>query len=189
LETYWYTLDGGITTFSFTEFTGQIDATEWAKFGHGAASIRFYVRDKAGNEAFAEVQVNKDLIAPIITINAPQFGTVFTDFSPLYSISIEETNLASYWYSLDGGTTNNTITALSGAISESAWNALPNGHVTLTLYARDEGGNIGQNSVLITKNSTEEPAPPPVIPGYDLYLLIGMISVISTLKIRKRLKS
>ena len=189
IDTMWYTLDGGVTIYSFTGLQGQIDATEWAKFGHGTVLIQFYVSDKAGNEAFAEVQVNKDLTAPVITITAPIIGAVFEDFSPIYSISIEEDNLDSFWCSLDGGTTNITITALSGVISETAWNVLPNGHVTLTFYAKDEGGNIGQNSVLITKNSTEEPTPPPAIPGYDLYLLIGAFSVISALLIRKRAKS
>ncbi|MFX1498868.1 MAG: hypothetical protein ACFFBH_15190 [Promethearchaeota archaeon] len=189
IDIMWYTLDGGVTTYSFTEFTGQIDEAEWAKYGHGTVLIRFHVRDKAGNEAFAEVQVTKDLISPVITISAPQFGTVFTDFSPLYSISIDEANLESYWYSLDGGATNISISSLNGVISESAWNSLPNGHVTLTFYARDKGGNIGQNSVLITKNTTEQTPTPPAIPGYNTFIIIGFLVIISTLLINKRFKS
>ena len=104
-------------------------------------------------------------------------------------ISIEETNLDSYWYSLDGGTTNFSITTLNGAISEVAWNAMPNGHLTLTFYAKDKGDNIGMNSVMITKDSPEEPTPTlPAIPGYDLYILIGLISIISAVLIHKRRK-
>lgn len=189
LDAVWYSLDGGTTNYLFTELTGQIDDVEWAKYDHGIVLIQFYVRDKAGNEAYGEIQVNKDLITPVITINAPQIGDVFEDYAPIYSISIEETNLNSYWYSLDGGTTNFTISEVTGVISESVWNGLPNGHLTLTFYAKDETNNIGQSSVLITKNSPEEPTPPPLIPGYDLYLLLGVFSVISTILIRKRLKS
>lgn len=189
IDAMWYTLDGGMTTYSFTEFTGQIDDIEWDKFGHGTVLIQFHVRDKAGNEAFAEVQVNKDLIAPIITINAPLIGTVFEDYSPIYSISIEETNLKSYWYSLDGGTTNFTISELTGVISESAWNDLPNGHVTLTFYASDEGGNIGQAPVIITKNTTETPGtPPPGIPGYNLIALLGVTLAVTLILTKRKLK-
>ena len=189
IDTMWYTLDNGLNNITFTTLLGTINETEWDKFGNGLVIIRFYIRDISDNEAFAEVQVNKDLITPVITLISPLIGAVFEDFSPIYSISIEEANLGSFWYSLDGGATNITITALSGAISEIEWNTLPNGHATLMFYAKDEGGNIGKNSVLITKNSTEEATPPPGIPGYDLYFLIGVISVISTIFIRKRLKS
>jgi hypothetical protein len=42
----------------------------------------------------------------------------------------------------------------------------------------------------LIKDSSEEPPPtPPGIPGYDLYLLLGALSIISALLIRKRLKS
>jgi hypothetical protein len=191
IDIMWYTLDGGTTTYSFTDLTGYIDEVEWDKHDHGMVSIHFYVRDEGGNEAYTEVQVEKDLITPVITIIAPQIGASFEEFTPIYSISIEETNLDSYWYSLDGGITNMIISTLNGVIDESAWNTIPNGHLTLTFYAKDKGGNIGQSSVLITKNSPEEPQPiaSPAIPGYDLSLIIGVISVISIIIIRKRLKS
>ena len=188
IDSMWYTLDNGITTTSFTEFTGTIDQTEWEKFGDGIVIIRFYVRDKSDNEAFAEVSINKDLIAPVITINEPEFGEVFVDIAPLYSITIDETSLDSYWYSLDGGQTNHTISELTGAIDQAAWDSLSDGHLTLIFYAEDEAGNVGQSSMTITKRTTPVPIPPG-ISGYDLYLLIGALSVISAFIIGKRLKS
>ena len=188
IDSMWYTLDNGITTISFTEFTGTIDQTEWDKFSDGIVIIRFYVRDKGDNEAFAEVSVNKDLIAPVIIINEPVFAQVFVDISPYYSISIDETSLDSYWYSLDGGQTNHSISELTGAIDQSAWDSLSDGHITLRFYAKDEAGNVGHSSVSITKRTTPGQIPPG-IPGYDLYLLIGAISVLSAILIRKRAKS
>jgi len=188
IDLMWYSLDYGVTLIPFTEFTGTIDQYEWDKFGDGTVVIRFYVRDEGDNEAYVEVSINKDLVAPAITINNPEFAEVFVDISPLYSITIDESSLESYWYSFDNGLTNHSISALTGAISQIVWNGLPDGHVTLTFYARDEAGNVGQSSVTITKRSTSEP-PPPGIPGYDLFLLLGALSVISTLLIRKRLKS
>ena len=81
----------------------------------------------------------------------------------------------SYWYSFDGGATNYSVTEFNGATSESAWDALPNGHVTLTFYALDKVGNIGQKSIIITK--LVETTTPPAIPGYNLFLLIGVLSI------------
>jgi len=187
IDAMWYTLDSGATNFTFSSLTGTIDQTEWEKFGNGAVIIRFSIRDKAGNEAFTEVQVNKDLIAPVITIITPLIGTVFEDISPIFSISIDESNLDFFWYSLDGGNTNTTITAFSGTISESVWSLLPRGHVNLTFYAKDEAGNIGQNSVLISKNTTEEPPPtPPGIPGYNIIVLVGVCGIVTLIIVKKK---
>ncbi len=101
---------------------------------------------------------------------------------------IVETSLDSYWYSLNDGLTNYTISELSGAINQVVWDFLSDGHVTLTFYAKDEAGNVDQSSVTITKRTSSEPIPPG-IPGYDLYLLLGALSVISAFIIRKRVKS
>jgi len=134
------------------------------------------------------VNVNKDLNAPVITIIEPEFEEVFVDISPLYNISIVESSLESYWYSLNDGLTNHTISELSGAINQVVWDFLSDGHLTLRFYAKDEAGNVGQSSVTITKRSTSEPIPPG-IPGYDLSLLLGVLGVISAVIIRKRVKS
>ncbi|MHA1375100.1 MAG: Loki-CTERM sorting domain-containing protein [Promethearchaeota archaeon] len=48
----------------------------------------------------------------------------------------------------------------------------------------------GTAKVQVIKGSSEEPPPePPGIPGYDVYLLLGALSVISALLVRKRVKS
>jgi len=172
IDLMWYTLDNGITNTSFTEFTGTIDQSEWDKFGDGIVIIQFYVRDKSDNDAFAEVSVNKDLIAPIITINQPEFGEVFVDIAPLYSITIVETSLDSYWYSLDDGQTNHSISELTGAIDQNAWDSLLDGHITLKFFAKDEAGNVGQSSIILTKRTTPEPTPPG-IPGYNKKKIIS----------------
>jgi len=78
--------------------------------------------------------------------------------------------------------------SLTGTINQNAWNAASDGPVTIRFYARDDAGNIGTNFVIVAKIPSELPTPPG-IPGYDLYLLIGALSVISALIIRKRLKS
>ena len=189
LDSMWYTMDDGITTFPFTELSGTIDSTEWNKFGNGMVVIKFFVEDKVGNIAFVEVQLEKDIIAPLVTINQPVLGEIFVDFPPIYSISIDELHSYEFWYSLDNGAHNYSITELVGALSQSSWDAIQDGIVTLRFYAEDEAGNVGESSVLITKRSTQTEQPPPGIPGYDLYLLLGALSIISAILIRKRVKS
>ncbi len=189
LDSVWYTLDDGVTNYPIIGLIGTIDSTEWGKFGEGMTVIKFYAEDMAGNLAFAEVQVEKDLTAPLITIDQPEMGDIFVSYPPIYSISIDELHSYEYWYSLDNGAHNYTITELFGSINQSSWDAISNGHVTLRFYAEDEAGNIGESSVLITKDAAGPPPTPPGIPGYDLYILLGALGVIFAILIRKRLKS
>jgi len=188
IDLMWYTFDYGINQLYFTEFIGLIDQVEWNKYGNGSVVLRFYVSDKGGNEAFSEVLINKDIYAPIITIETPEFGEQIFDYAPIFSISIQEPNLVDFWYSLDNGNTNFTITELTGVIDQVEWKTLPDGPVTIRFYAKDKAGNTDVASVIVTKLTTYT-EPPPGIPGYDLYLLIGALSVVSALIIRKRLKS
>jgi len=188
IDSMWYTFDYGMTNYFFTEFTGLIDQNEWNKYGNGSVVIQFYVRDEGGNEAFSEVRLNKDIYAPIITITTPEFGEQIFDYAPIFSISIQEPNLDSFWYSLDNGNTNFTITELTGVIDLVEWKTFPDGPITIRFYAKDKAGNVGVASVIVTKITTNEELPPG-IPGYDLCLAIGIISIVSILIIRKRLKS
>jgi hypothetical protein len=55
------------------------------------------------------------------------------------------------WYTLDGGLNNYTFTD-NGTIDQPAWDALPNGTITLTFYASDKPGNIGTAEVMIIKD-------------------------------------
>jgi len=187
IDLMWYTLDYGLNNYYFTEFTGIINQEEWDKFDDGLVIIRFYVRDKANNQGFTEVSITKDLIAPIITINKPEFGDVFVDVSPLYSIKIDEIYLDSFWYSLDDGHTNHSISEFMGAIDQNVWNSLSDGHITLRFYARDEAGNIGYSLVTITKRTTQEPIPP-VILGYNLITLVVVILAATLILVKRKFK-
>jgi len=115
-----------------------------------------------------------DITPPVIIINEPDMGDEFTTTAPIYEIEITEPNLDSMWYTVDGGTTNNTITSLVGTIDQIVWNVLPYGVVTITFYANDTNGNVGSATVLVYKNA---PITPPGIPGINPILLITMISI------------
>ncbi|MFX1570538.1 MAG: NosD domain-containing protein [Promethearchaeota archaeon] len=73
LDSMWYSLDGGITTFTF-DTNGTIDSSAWAALATGSVTITFYANDTAGNLASESVNVIKvppasgDMIIIIIII-------------------------------------------------------------------------------------------------------------------------
>ena len=58
LDSMWYSLDGGTTTFSFST-NGTIDHTAWASVPIGSFTITFYANDTAGNLASESVNIEK----------------------------------------------------------------------------------------------------------------------------------
>ncbi|MFW9941494.1 MAG: LVIVD repeat-containing protein, partial [Candidatus Thorarchaeota archaeon] len=109
----------------------------------------------------------EDTTKPIITINSPILNDEFATSAPAYNISINEPHLDQIWYTLDGGTTNISITFLSGSINQTAWDGISLGSVTLVFYANDTLGNIGFMSVGISKVASidGEPSEPPDLLG------------------------
>jgi len=151
-DTSWYTLDNGLTNYTFNGTSGSINQTAWDSCEEGIVSIKFFVNNTVGNFSSAEITVFKDTIVPIIDINFPINNSVFRESPPVYYISIEEVNLITTWYTMDGGITNITFTELTGIINQNLWDALPNGHVTIRFYARDVADHIGYSDVIVIKN-------------------------------------
>ncbi len=188
LDKTWYSLDGGKTNITFSGTTGTIFQEEWNKIGNGTATITFYANNSGGYEGQAEVTVRKGIIAPIITILTPTSGQIF-DYPPVFDIIINELNLDSTWYTIDGGSTNITFSGTDGIINEFAWNSTPSGPITINFYAQDSLGNVGTNHVIIVKTSQQNGLPPE-IPGYNLFALLGVcfiITIIISNKNRKKL--
>jgi hypothetical protein len=59
LEEMWYTLDGGLTNITMSNPDGIISQSEWNSAPDGPLTIRFFAKDKAGNQAFDDVYVVK----------------------------------------------------------------------------------------------------------------------------------
>ena len=152
LDFFWYTLDGGAINISISNFTGIIDQTEWNKQGNGTVTVIFFARDEGGNEGFAEIIVRKEIIAPTITINSPLLNEIYSISSPSYSITINDSNLDSYWYSLDGGAINISISSFTGNIDQTEWNKHGNGTITILFFANDTLGNENYQDVIIRKD-------------------------------------
>lgn len=185
LDTTWYTIDNGLTNITFTGLTGRIDQTEWDKAIDGGVSIKFYANDTVGNSNYIEINIYKDTTVPIITINSPMTGDEFYELPPEFNLTVDELHLDSTWYTIDGGLTIFTFAEMTGFIDSTAWNEAPIGAVTFRFYARDMAGNEVYQEVVVLKRTSEEP---PGIPGYDIFLLFGIVFITSGLLIRKRLK-
>ena len=188
LDARWHSLNGGTTNIPFSGLSGTIDQTEWDKMGNGTATITFYANDTANNIGQAGVTVRKDIIAPVITIISPTTAEEF-DYTPIFDITIAEANLDDFWYTIDNGANNYTISSPTGTINQTAWDTASDGPVTIRFYARDDVGNIGTNSVIVAKIPsdipTPTPTPPPGIPGYNIIALIG-VTLAVTLILAKR---
>ncbi|NVM34215.1 MAG: hypothetical protein HWN81_01385 [Candidatus Lokiarchaeota archaeon] len=72
----WYTLDGGSNNYTFTE-NGMINQTAWYGMDDSAITLTFYARDIPGYIGSAGVDIIKDTLAPVITINSPAEGERF----------------------------------------------------------------------------------------------------------------
>jgi len=148
----------------------------------GGHNIRIFGNDTMGTMYESDLRYfTVNTIPPLININSPTDSQVIGSTAPSYDISITGP-YDSIWYALEGGA-NHTASGLTGTIDQSAWSALSDGIITIDFYANNSAGMEGTAQVQVIK---EQPAG---IPGYDLYLLIGVFSVISAVIIKKRVKS
>ena len=183
LDKVWYSLNGCIN-LTFVGLTGTIDQALWDALSEGNVIIRFYANDTLGRIGFAEVTIKKDVTAPVITIINPQNNDLIGATAPNFNITIEEPNLDKVWYSLNGGM-NITFTGLTRTVNQALWDALPEGNVTIRFYASDSAGNIGFQEVTVVKEISQ--TSPPGIPGFDMLFLVGIISAVTVIIIKKRL--
>ena len=151
LDKMWYTLDGGLHNYTFTESTGTIDQSAWIAMPDGVITLTFYASDIPENIASAEVNIEKETQEPTIFINSPNMDDIFDVSAPSFIVEISDDNLDSMWYSLDGGITNFLFTT-NGTINQTTWSALSEGSVTITFYANDTLANLAFESVNVVKS-------------------------------------
>ena len=118
LDLIWYSMDDGVNNFTISSFSGFIDAIAWNLLSDGPILITFYANDGAGNIGSAQVTIYKDTTAPKVVINKPETGDEFTATVPLYDIDIEETNLDTIWYTMNGGLNITFITIFTGILED-----------------------------------------------------------------------
>lgn len=152
LNSTWYTIDDGLTNFTFTGTSDTINQAAWNAQLNGPVIIRFYANDSVGNVGFAEITVYKDTTAPSITINSPITNQLFGSVAPSFDLTIVDGDLDTTWYTLDGGLTNYTFVGTSGTINQAGWDALPSGTTLIMFYANNTFGNLGYTTVSVIKD-------------------------------------
>ncbi len=150
LISMWYTIDGGLSNYTFTA-DGIIDQSAWDSISDGGMTLQFYASDIPGYIGTAGVSILKDATAPIIVINSPTEGDEFGKNGPPFNITVTDDHLDSIWYSYDGGITTYAI-GINAPFNQTAWTVLPEGDVTITFYANDTLGNEASESVGVIKS-------------------------------------
>ena len=108
---------------------------------------------------------------------------IYGNIAPEFNITIIEENLYSILYTIEEITRIFSVSELNGIIDQDVWNDLPQGEIVITFYAQDQAGNIGTISVTVIKSIPSSSA----IPGYNLFFLLGIISIVSIV-IAKKIK-
>ncbi len=186
LDSMWYTLDGGLHNYTFTE-NSIINQSVWDSITDGSVTLTFFASDIPKNIGFSEVSLIKDATAPTIVVNSPTSGEEFGNNAPSFNISVTDNHLDLIWYSFDGGLTTYIITT-NTSFNQLAWSALPEGSVTITFYANDTSGNEESEDVIITKSIPIEDPGTVIITIIIVFSVVGGVVLISVayLYLKKR---
>jgi parallel beta-helix repeat protein len=150
LNTTWYTIDGGLTNFTFSGFEGTVNQSAWDDKASEPILLRFYANDSVGNIDFEDVNIEKDADAPTITINSPTPNQMCGVPAPSFDVIINDPHFHKKWYSLDGG--ENITYTTETQIDQIEWDKFGNGTVLITFYANDTLGNENSTQVIVRKD-------------------------------------
>ncbi|MFX1281402.1 MAG: DUF2341 domain-containing protein [Promethearchaeota archaeon] len=99
--------------------------------------------------------VEIDLIPPDIKINTPYDNDIFGLEPPVFNIEVNDSNdIDTRWYRLTNGTvtTVNTTFSVNGSISQTRWDEIGNGTLSIQFFANDSWGNIGFSEIMVRKD-------------------------------------
>jgi parallel beta-helix repeat protein len=193
IDKMWYEFAGDSTRFYFTS-NGTFDPTAWDNLWASPNDgdpilIYFYANDTWGYTTEETLTIIQDTI-PELTIVSPINGTKLGRIAPSFQIEVVDYNISTMKYTIDGGLTNYNFTE-NGAIDQTAWqtlwDTLANGDtITLTFFVEDHIGQITSDSIQLLVNKPPGPPSGGEIPGYDLIVLINILSILLTILIIKR---
>ncbi len=194
-DAVWNTIDDGLTNFTITEFNGTIDNSAWSAASNGPIQLVVYANDSRGYIGNATVEFTRSVNPPDIAFTSPTPNQEFRVNPPSFTVTIDDMSLiVGKWYTIDGGANYYNFTGLGATVDNTAWNSTSEGAVALVVYAMDDLGNIGSKSITIMKNISSGPEhePEPTdgtgqpISGYNAYIVMGIVLVISVIFIRKK---
>jgi len=154
LDSIWYRI-GTRSSILNNNIEQQVDSLIWEDIPQGEFRIYIHANDTFGNvnDSFY-LALYKDTLAPNITINLPDDYQEIEDIAPQYDLTIVEDNLATRWYTLDGGLTNKTFNNNIGSVDQQIWDGIWESHadgdlITIRFYANDTLNHLGYQDVII----------------------------------------
>ncbi|MHA1212262.1 MAG: hypothetical protein ACTSSH_07360, partial [Candidatus Heimdallarchaeota archaeon] len=165
LNTSWYTLDYGVTNFTFSGNDTIIDQTAWSNYGFADVTISFYINDSLGKIGSDTIILRKDPDPPEVSITfiTPLFNNSHCAAEPTFRITVYEPNLEFIWYRV--GSTNITIFHVAIidlnntdiVLNDTIWNNLSQGKFTIEVFAIDELGYLNDSITLTFYKDTLPP--------------------------------
>jgi hypothetical protein len=186
LDDTWYTLNDG-AEYHISSTSGKLNQGAWDGLPDGFVSLKFYVEDSIGQKKYTSVNIVKDSQAPNITIILPSASDIFNTTAPNFIVEIVDEHLDKMWYTINSGSTKYFFTA-NGSIDQPAWDVLTDGLITIRIYANDTVSNEAFATVSVDLSTLVNGEIPGGIPGYNAYILIGVIFVISAIIVKRQLK-
>lgn len=170
----------------------EISQTLWDNAKNGTITIQFYGETFSGANKTEELKLRKDILPPFISIISPINNTSVGRNAPNFIIEVFDGNLEKIWYSLDNGTTifnatfNNTI---NQEVWQNLWDSFEDGDtIIIKFFAVDSLGNLNSTYIFLRINKpilpNDEPISGPGIPGYNLFILIGIFSLMTVITIK-----
>ena len=172
--------DNGTNGNYWDYFTG-VDANY-----DGISDTPYLINGNADSQDNFPILLNDDYNAPVIRIIVPLPDSILGMDAPFYIISVEEVNLDTIWYTLDGGGTNYTIRGLTGTFNQAAWESLSEGNLIIRFYANDTWGNVGFMDVEVIIEISEDNLP--LISFGNYYVLFTFIAILSIVILERQKK-
>ncbi len=179
----WYIVNNTLE-FLQSEVDEYLRGEIWDSLLEGKFVIEFFANDSINNIGTSGVYIYKDTIAPTTTIDFTSHqepNTVNT--STIFALTADD--------GIGSG-----IQLIRYKINESSWipysspfglSIYEPGYYIITYQAIDNAGNVETETQLLIK-LVSIPSPTTDIPGYDVFILLGIVSIVSVFLFRRLYK-
>ncbi|MFX1427370.1 MAG: nitrous oxide reductase family maturation protein NosD [Promethearchaeota archaeon] len=151
INTTWYSVDTGLTNYSFFSSTFTINITAWNNLNDGKVILRVFANDTNGSIGYRDRVILKDTTPPKIFINEPTFNQLCGVTAPYFSLTIEEPNIKTKYYSINGRP--NVTFTFESKFDEFEWDYIGNGTVSIIFYVIDKLGYMNSSEITVRKDA------------------------------------
>ena len=212
LDSIWYTIDGGLTNYSasgsitswiegdfyYSELTGTIDQAAWNAMPNDYIHIKFYAEDVADSIGVEEQTIIKETIK-LIHLDIVHHSYSSDEFEFIFFIYNETGNGIDFatiqmWW--DGTDVSGSVLNLGGGtyiVSLEPITVSPTEDpilLNMTIYALGYDDKYYEAYFAVDPEVIDKTIPdgPNGIPGYNLFYIFGILSVLVAILLRKRIK-